>query len=197
MKVSCKTIAAMISRNNKHLIFDIADVVEWVGEAVVNIGQFDAFRRYPPFEGEYQTITNHRLLLPCHMYRLLGVYRNNVEVSATEFVRNGAYLDFHRWDRENIQFDYIGVDVDEEGYPYVDKSQLQACYWYCLKMLYLEDFINGKIDGNRFNYIDEQYAKYVAKAKGSFMNITRNEMDEIGMIFHQMVPSLRMPKGIT
>ena len=64
-------------------------------------------------------------------------------------------------------------------------------------MLYLEDFINGKIDGNRYNYIDEQYGKYAAKAKGSFLNITRNELDEVGMIFHTMVPSLRMPKGMT
>jgi len=142
MKVSCKTIAAMISRNNKHLIFDIADVVEWVGEAIVNIGQFDTFKRFPPKEGEFHTITNHRVLLPCHIYRLLGVYRHNVEVSATEFTRNGPYLDFHRWDNEPLQFDYIGIDVDEEGYPYVDRTQLQACYWYCLKMLYLEDFIN-------------------------------------------------------
>ena len=60
-----------------------------------------------------------------------------------------------------------------------------------------EDFLLGKVSPVAFNYLEEQYGKYVQKAKSSFKNTTRNDMDEIQMIMHNMIPKLRLPRNMT
>ncbi|VVB59143.1 Uncharacterised protein [uncultured archaeon] len=204
--VSVRRIAGMIARSYKHLAIDIYDLVEWCGEAINNIAAFDSFRRYTPTTDTDDCkleIVNKQALLPCNVYRLLGVYHRNLPMAKHEFVRNGAYLRFTRkdndpfWDSGHINIEYIGIAVDEEGFPMIDEISIQACYWYCLKMLSLEDFTNGKLSPAAFGYFDEQYGKYVAKARSSFKNVTRNEMDEIAMVLNNMIPKMRLPRRIT
>jgi hypothetical protein len=132
-------------------------------------------------------------------------------MNATDFVRNDAYLRFkkhhHDWDYDDsdddnyrdrrITIDYIGILLDEEGYPMIDEISLQACYYYCLKMMMMEDFLLGKVPPVAFEFIDESYGKYVQKARSSFKNVSRNDMDEITMILYNMVPKIRLPREMT
>jgi hypothetical protein len=46
--VSVRTVGSMIARSHKHLAFDIWDIVEWCGEAIKNIGNFDSFHHFIP-----------------------------------------------------------------------------------------------------------------------------------------------------
>ena len=202
--VSVKQVASMIARSHKHLAFDIYDIVEWCGEAVKNISAFESFVHFThgTHPGCRIEIKNRQALLPCNVYRLLGVYHRNRPLSSTEYIRDDNYLRFNKrhhdilWDFDHIEIDYIGIPVDEDGFPKIDEISLQACYWYCLKMLMLEDFLNGKVPGGAYEYIEEQYGKYVAKAKSSFKNISHNDMNEIAMILYNMVPKMRLPKNI-
>lgn len=191
----------MIARSHKHLAFDIYDIVEWCGEAIKNIGNFESFTHYTTANNKdcHLKVENKQALLPCNVYRLLGVYHRGKPISSTRYIRTDAYIrftDHHHFEHDHIEIDFIGIPVDEEGFPKVDESMLQACYWYCLKMMLLEDFMNGKIDGNRYEYIDEQYGKYVAKCRSSFKNVSHNDMNEVMMIMYNMIPKIRLPKNI-
>ena len=198
---SIRKVATMIARSHKHLEFDIFDMVEWCAEAVKNIGNFESFKHY---EAKFDPccrlkVHNKQALLPCNVYRLLGVYHKNSPLNNTDYLRNGDYIRLkrHHEDGDEIQIDYLGIITDEEGFPMVDELQLQACYYYCLKMMLLEDFTNGKVSPVVFDWYDIQYGKYVQKARSSFKNTTRNDMDEIAMIMYNMVPKIRLPKDLT
>lgn len=205
----------MIARSHKHLAFDIWDLVEWCSEAIKNVGNFESFHHYIP-EHEplcHLKIKNKQAMLPCNVYRLLRVYHRGVPMNNTDYIRNDNYLRFVRhhddWDENDMDEDdddfiprrvtieFIGIPVDKEGFPIIDEIMIQACYWYCLKMMMTEDFLLGKVSPVAFNYLEEQYGKYVQKAKSSFKNTTRNDMDEIQMIMHNMIPKLRLPRNMT
>ena len=127
-------------------------------------------------------------MLPCNVYRLLRVYHRGVPMNNTDYIRNDNYLRFVRhhddWDENDMDEDdddfiprrvtieFIGIPVDKEGFPMIDEIMIQACYWYCLKMMMTEDFLLGKVSPVAFNYLEEQYGKYVQKAKSSFKNTT-------------------------
>lgn len=206
----------MIARSHKHLAFDIWDLVEWCAEAIKNVGNFESFHHYIPEHDPicHLKIKNKQALLPCNVYRLLGVYHRGAPMNNTDYIRNDSYLRFVRhhddWDSNDddgsnddafiprrITIEFIGIPVDEEGMPMIDEIMIQACYWYCLKMIMTEDFLFGKVPPVAFNYLEEQYGKYVQKAKSSFKNTSRNDMDEIAMIMYNMIPKLRLPRNMT
>ena len=199
---SIRTVAGMIARSHKHLEFDIYDMIEWCGEAIKNIGNFESFRHYEPGVDKCcrLRVENKQVLLPCNVYRLLSVYHKHSSINNTDYLRDGDYIRFrknHYDDGEEIQIEYLGIIIDEEGFPMVDELQLQACYYYCLKMMMMEDFLLGKTAPGAFQFLDQQYGKYVQKARSSFKNTTRNDMDEIMMIMYNMVPKIRLPKNLT
>jgi hypothetical protein len=214
--VSCSVVCSMIARSHKHLVFDKWDVVEWCAEAIKNVGNFESFKHFFPEHDKecHLKIRNKQALLPCGVYRLLGVYHRGNPMNNTDYIRNDNYLRFIKhhddWDVDDgdsdgddgfiprrITIDYIGVPVDEEGMPKIDEIMIQACYWYCLKMLMLEDYMNGKVSPQVYNMLDENYGKYVQKAKSSFKNTSRNDMDEISMILLNMIPKIRLPRNMT
>ena len=198
---SLKVVATMIARSHKHLEFDIYDIVEWCAEAVKNIGNFESFKHYTAKTDESCRlhVKNRQVLLPCNVYRLLGVYHRNHPLNNTDFIRQNDYLRMinHHEEHNIIEIDYLGIIVDEDGFPMIDELQLQACYYYCLKMIMMEDFLLGKASPTAFEFLDEQYGKYVAKARSSFKNTTRNDMDEVMMIMYNLIPKIRLPKNMS
>lgn len=207
--VTCQQIASMISRNNKNLVYDIYDIVEWCGEAVNNIGEYESFERFSNVEIE---VIDKKALLPCNVWRVLKVSGNNCsDCTIYNYVNNGTYLSFSDNSLTNgatssssppsdgtikLRVDYIGIAIDSEtGYPLILEGHEQACYWYCMTKLYMEDFLSGKMDGQRYNFIQEQYGKYVSKAKSSMRHTSRDDMDKMAMIRYNMIRSVRMPKN--
>ena len=91
---SIKVVAGMIGRSHKHLQFDIYGIVEWCAEAIKNTGNFESFRHYFWKADECCRIRvkNRQALLPCNVYRLLGVYRHGKPLNNTDFIRENEYL---------------------------------------------------------------------------------------------------------
>jgi hypothetical protein len=212
--VSCGVVSSMLARSHKHLVFDKWDIVEWCAEAIKNVGNFESFHHFIPEHDRecHLKIKNKQALLPCGVYRLLRVYHRGVPMNNTDYIRNDAYLRFVRhhddWDNDDgedddnfiprrVTIEYLGIPVDKDGMPKIDEIMIQACYWYCIKMLMTEDFLFGKVSPAAFGYVEEQYGKYVQKAKSSFKNTSRNDMDEIAMIMYNMIPKMRLPRNMT
>ena len=190
--VNAGNITAMISRSNKNLVVDKYDVAEWCADVLSEVGDFDSL---PFVKDEVLAVENKQALLPCHLYRLVAVRRNGCSLLPSEYRRNGVYLRFDD-DLFKINIDYLSIPVDADGLPLIPTTHRQACYWYCLSQIYLEDYLGNKISADRFSNLQTLYANYVIEAKQSFVNKTANEISELNMIRHNMVRTVRLPKSI-
>ena len=196
--VSVKNVAARIARNVKGKEFDIYDIAEWCGECETDeIAMYDGFAKYRNVQVE---VKHNRAYLPCNIYRILSVYKNKCSIPKYQW--DGAYLRFNLEDPRtfnqtyNIEIDYLGVMVDDQGLPLILDGHQEACYWYCMTKLYFEDYMNRLIDENRYMFLQDRLGHYVTKAKGSFRNVSRDDMNEISMILHNLIPKVKMSRNV-
>jgi hypothetical protein len=128
-------------------------------------------------------------------YENNGTYLLFQDNSFTGFLADGS-VNPPNPGKITLFIDYLGIAVDPEtGFPEIKDGHEEACYWYCLTKLMLEDYLNKKIDENRWAFIQSQYGKYVQKAKSSFQYVSRDDMDKMAMIVCNMIPKIRMPKS--
>lgn len=196
--VSVRNVAARMSRNVKGKEFDIYDIAEWCGECETDeIAQYDAFVKYRNVKVE---VKHNKAYLPCNIYRVLSVYRN--KCSIPKYSWDGAYLKFNLDDPRTfneeytIEIDYIGIAVDAEGLPMIRDGHQEACFWYCMTKIYFEDYMNGLVQESKYMYLNDRLGHYVAKAKGNFRDITRDDMNEISMLLHNLVPKVKMSRNV-
>lgn len=203
--ITAHTIGSRIARNNKTIEFDIYDIVEWCAEAEINIGDFEGFQRY---NNVSITVKDKKALLPCNVYRLLQV--KGAGSAVYNYENNGTYLIFQDNSSQGsssaganppntgelqLFIDYLGIPIDPDtNFPLIKDGHQEACYWYCMTKLMLEDYLNRKIDEGRWAFIQGQYGKYVQKAKSGFQYVSRDDMDKMAMIVTNMIPRIRMPR---
>tara|TARA_R110002020_G_scaffold90584_6_gene220642 strand:+ start:1516 stop:2169 length:654 start_codon:yes stop_codon:yes gene_type:complete len=198
--VSTANVAARIARNNKSLEFDKYDIAEWCAECEVDeIAMYENFKIH---RGVQITVKKNIAELPCNVYRLLNVFRNKCSVPDYELDGN-AILRFNKGSKNRVhepeykvEIDYMGIAVDEDGLPLILEGHQEACYWYCLNKLYFEDYLNNRIDNNRWMYIVDRLGHYVSKSKSSFRYVTRDDMNEVNFILSNMVRSIRMGRNV-
>lgn len=195
---SVKSVAARIARNVKGKEFDIYDVAEWSGECETDeIGMYEAFVKY---RNVCVDVKHNKAYLPCNIYRILSVYEGKCKIPKYQW--DGAYLRFNMDDPSTfgqeyqISIDYLGIAVDNQGLPMIMDGHQEACYWYCMTKLYFEDYMNGMIDENRYMFMQSQLGKYVDKVKSSFRYVTRDDMNDIQRIMHNLIPKVKMSRNI-
>lgn len=190
--VKVGNVVATIARSNKNLVIDKYDVAEWCAEVLNDVGEIDDLVLV---KDEPIKVSNFQIPLPCRLYRLIGIRRNNCALDSKDYTRNGPYIRFSK-DGGFVHIDYAAIPVDEDGLPLIPSTHKQACFWYCLTRLYMEDFLNGKIPENRWREMDNKYQNYVTQARQSFVNKTANQLSELNMIRHNMIRTVRFPKSI-
>lgn len=196
--VSVRNVMARIARNVKGKEFDIWDVAEWCGECETDeIGMYEGFAKYRSVP---IVVNNNKGQMPCNIYRLLSVHKSNCAIAKYNW--DGAYLRFNFDDPSTfnseytVHIDYLGVKVDQEGLPMILDGHQEACFWYCMTKLYFEDYMNKLIDENRYMFLQDRLGHYVTQAKGSFRYVTRDDMNEINRILHNLVPKVKMSRNV-
>lgn len=190
--VSIHTVASRIARNHKGLAFDISDIAEWCFEVVKNIGKYDHFIEY---KGVVLEVENLKAKLPCDVYRLLSVKNNGKICSNQTFYNDGTYLNFGTIGTPvEVVIDYIGFAVDEDGFPLIEDSAQEACFWYCLSRIMLEQYLNGDIPTDRYQMIDSKYNHYVSVARGGMRFMSRNDLSDIHRTAINIIRRSRYPK---
>jgi len=196
--VTIDNVMARIARNVKGKNLDIGDIVEWCAECEVEeIGEYEGFVK---FYGVPVTVKKNKADLPCNVYRILSVFRNRCAVPKYDF--DGCFLRFNYndpstvSDEYTIEIDYLGVAVDERGYPLIQDGHQEPCYWYCLTKIYFEDFLNGNIPTDRYEFMLDRLGHYVSKVKSSMRNTTRDDMNDVARILYNMVPKVRMSRDV-
>lgn len=196
--VSVRNVAARIARNVKGREIDIYDIAEWCGECETDeIGMYEGFVKY---RNVRVPVKHNRCYMPCNIYRILSVHRNKCCISRYQW--DGAYLRFNFDDPKTfndeyyVEIDYLGVAVDEDGLPMILDGNQEACFWYIMTKVYFEDYMNGLFPENRYQYLNDRLGHYVDKSKGSFRHITRDDMNELQMIMHNLIPKVKMSRNV-
>jgi hypothetical protein len=154
------------------------DIVEWCAECeLIEIGHFSDWFIFQ----DYELVLNDReAVLPENCWYIKSI--------KTDVGRKGRYVDFHangnqinvRESLLKVYINYIAFPTDAQtGYLLIPRGHENACFWYCLKALLLSDYLDGRLDHNRWNMIENQYQMAVEKAVSQSTRMSDNERDKV------------------
>lgn len=153
------------------------DIVEWCAECEINeIGQ------YQDWDINYDThftstdITSRQVTLPTNCFYVKSC-KSGITAGCRylDFTVNGNYLTLEE-DITDFYIDYIAFPVDSvTGYLLIPRGHENACFWYCMKALKLADYLDGRLDQNRWSTIENEYQIAVEKAWSSSARISDND----------------------
>jgi hypothetical protein len=193
MNHNYEDVLAKFSSRNKNLQVDKWDVIDWCAEAVRQIGNLDYCDLYKDVT---VTISNKTTPLPCNFYKLDGVYQGGSLMSTSKFREKTRYIDFDQ-DYTTVKIDYYGLPVDAEGYPEIANDDVaEFCYWYCMTMIYMDDYLQGNIPSDRYRWIEEQRDRTCNEAGASLKRFNKNRHTHMNMIILNMRRKIYVPKAI-
>jgi hypothetical protein len=170
-----------------------ASVVEWIAEGLSIIGSYNQFEEI----SECITITNGKVLLPCGFEKLVDISYNNIPLywSSNQnksnyqcdnctipvcsgscnytFYINSSYLitniENHDDLEANLCIVYLGIPVDESGYPLVpdDVYYSKALSAYVTMMLDRQEWRKGKLADKIKLDSEFEWGFYVNSARAS------------------------------
>ena len=187
-KVSVHTIMGMLASTHKNLQLNVSDIANWCGECIEEIGEFTAMER---FRDVKLTIKNNIAELPCNVFRVLTVSKGGM---TPVYTVDHPYIKFKSYSGD-VLIDYLGIPVDDDGYPQIDRKARQACYWFCLKKLKQEDYENGKVGENVWDKYENNEAYYIDKARGNMGNMSRDDLNRITKVMVNMVAQPFIPSS--
>jgi len=167
--VQVDVIYQRLTQRIKKCQIDFYDVAEWCTDCMINeIGYSKDMYEY---RDVLLTISDYQAAVPTNCFRIECVKRNDRIVN---YINNGAYLNFE-YNYTNVYIDYWAIPTDADtGLPVVPRGYEDACMWYCLKSLNLEDYLEGTMDQNRWNTINTELEVAKAKALANSSKLDRN-----------------------
>lgn len=168
--VTMDVVYQRLTQRIKNKQIDFLDVVEWSTDCMINdIGWSKDMFEYRDVP---LTITDLQAVIPGNCFRIECVKRNNAIV---DYIDNGAYLNFTK-NYLNVLIDYWAIPTDAEtSYPLIPRGYEEACFWACLKALYLEEYLDGRLDANRWNTMDMEYSRACGRALSNTSHLTKND----------------------
>lgn len=172
-----------LARRIKNKNFSVSDVATWCSECLrEEIRDFmhrDLIVRNYPLK-----VHRKRAKLPGNISVLKAVKSDN------EFVRykvSGTYL-FFADDLEEVRISYAGLPIDSDtGYVLVPRGAFKACRAYCEKNIFYEDYMTGRIDGQRYGLILQELDRATIEGRNEIGDIDMAESAELIKIMHNMV----------
>ena len=172
---------------HKVKIFQEADIVEWCAECEIN--EIKTAPEWYLFKDIKLHVHNHQALQPCNIYRLLDIMDDKGQ--RINYSDNGTYIQLGlNTTYHHIFISYYGLPINEKGEPVIVKGHEKACEYYCIKVLYEEDFMTNIIDGQRWQYILSEYEDGLIKARSVMRNLSRNKIEEMMRIQYNMVQNV-------
>ena len=189
--VSPMDIYAKLSRKHKTKDFSYDDIVEWCAEEETDyIGDVDGMYKYLQVK---LVVSNYMAKLPCNIYRVLDVYTTLGDSNSREpYNHSGAYINFNSdYLLDYVYIDYYGTPIDEEtGEPLILKGHEQACEAFCVYNVYYEDFLTGKLNGNAWGFIVDEWRAKTDASTGGFRHYDRQKLNDMNIILGNMVPKI-------
>ncbi len=187
------------------------DVVEWISEALNMIGSYSQMEEV----AVKLEVVNHRVELPCSFVYMKDITHNGKPLSwSTKSAANNYQCDtcnqiptcctdynFYIQDgylntsleTGELCLVYLGVPVDEEGYPLVPDDVYfdKALKSYCTYMLDRIQFRRGLIPEVVFRMSEKDWYFYVNSARGSANMPDTAMLDRIQKTWVRLIPKPR------
>ena len=193
-----------------------AHLVEWIAEALAKIG---SFYQYEQSKTCLEIDDDGRVKLPSNFYRIVDIaYKskplawasNNlvndygcegckIENCCTDhtFYINDCYIvtdikptDYDANNPKLLCISYLGVPVDEDGYPKVpdDVYFHEACAKYVTYMLDYRDWRKGNLTDKVFEKSNQDWLWYVGAAKGSANMPSIAQLENLKNVWVRLIP---------
>lgn len=209
--ISVKTILAKLYRDlgtNKEI--NESDVIEWVSEVLLKVGAYSQFTEV----SKCLDLIDGKACLPSGLYRMVDIMYNNQPLAwATNTMANNYqcegckipscctqhtfyisnnYLitDIPSNESQKICIVYIGVPIDDEGYPMIpdDVYYAEACAKYATYMLDYQDWRKGQLPDKVFQKSEQDYLFYINSARGAANMPGVAQMENLKNILVRMIP---------
>lgn len=205
-------IAKLYSDLNLQMEIRVADVMEWIGDAIEYIG-VDMQYLDKVIEG---TVHNHRYFLPCDLVTIKQVLLNNTVIHASNHTiistlpsgpraskvlyntplptytvqNNCLVLSVERGAK--IVIYYKGLNLDEEGFPYIpsDIRYMDAVVAYIMYKIKNAEGFSGRISPQEVQYYKVEWEKSRIRAASELMMPTPEQMFGLGVQFQRLVQNI-------
>lgn len=158
--------------------YDQLTIMRWCAEVVTEIVK-DPENFYPVYGHVLGKPKNLLVQLPMNMTRIEKVYDASSK-SLVQYVHQGSYLSLNSSDSDReIAMDYYAIPTDENGFPYIREGFEKACEAYCTYNLFMEDYMEGKIDANRFQVLDMNKDHELNAAACSWSGVNVNYVKDL------------------
>ena len=199
-KTSIYTVAAAVARNlglrdtNNHII----NFIEWAFEAEIKIGSKDTFSEIT-VELE---VKNKKVKLPCDFYKLIDLKAGDTFYLPTNHTfrsdKNSGgrsqryYVDdefiHFSGDVDKIKISYLGIQTDDEGFPLIETSHVDAVSAYIMWRHKAIDYYNQKLPQYIFRDLEKRWYWLCGQARGNDNMPSQHEMEAVARMWNTLVP---------
>jgi len=119
-----------------------------------------------------------------------GLFSNSNFNGVTEsaFSIDNGCINFNALDDTRFGISYMGVELDEEGWPLIAESHEDAVTHYLMYMYKGIDFYNGKLDNYVFQELKNRWLDLCGQARGDDELPNAEEMKYLSNMWMQLIP---------
>lgn len=110
------------------------------------------------------------------------------DANANVFSIDNGCINFNALDGEVIGIAYMGIELDEEGWPMVYWQHEDAITHYIQFMLLSKDYYKGKLPQHVFKNAEQRWFDLCAQARGDDELPDATEMTYLANMWNQLVP---------
>ncbi len=121
-----------------------------------------------------------------------GLFANDNFDGITEsaFSIDNGCINFNALDDTRFGISYMGVELDEEGWPLIAESHEDAVTHYLMYMYKGIDYYNGKIANHVFNELKMRWFDLCGQARGDDELPNAEEMKYLANMWMQLIPPM-------
>lgn len=178
---SAREIYASLASTYKRKImeYDEITIIRWCSDVVAILLTDE--RAAVEVVADMGMPVNLQLPLPDGIVQLIRVYATDTN-ALVPYSHQGSYVYFEpKFEFTNISFRYRQLMI-EDGYPLIPRGFEKACEAYCIYQMYHEDYLDGRIDGQRWQDISNTKDWEIEAASRAWDSINDNEVQAINKI---------------
>lgn len=120
-------------------------------------------------------------------YSAYGFRFNDFQAAQVYSIDNGC-INFNALDGETLAIAYMGVELDEEGWPMIYHVHEDAVTHYLQYMLISRRYYNGKIPQHVFANSEGRWKELCDQARGDDEMPTPDELNYLANMWNQLMP---------